>query len=503
MASKAKPALKNEDRFFNVRVPNWPYEKWELPESTKRQVDFEKTSSPVHNIPVSVGPVFHSFLDSFGHQLDIYNNCTSTELLTQVTTMLNDSLCELGKSYKCFEKCQLIQAGSVAEKTKVEALDEFDFLVVMEYFADKEYFEIVLRQGLIRIYVKDTSVIEFLPIECQNHSGSIEFLDVTLRSKFMELFIEIFDESLPSGWRRVTTEGTTLCGSGIASTLHLVCEKLNLNIDIDLCLCLPVSADDFEGALSIPEQVNPQFTEHVNAQLLLFGYINNIMRQSPLKVFVILGKADFSFEAISTRITAPFLELSHFQSLPPEDGRIRAYCTAKCILSALLPELSDIFGCKRCSHKLVRSYHIKNILFFMLKNYKADIHWEEDKVPLRVLEIFSVLEQCTIDDDESSYDAAVSKFCFPGTLYVQNVSNLSQYCNREGEHRYFFTPDSHKPMYELSSSPVYEQYLSTGNDTGDTLLNEWFEKLNNKPWNSKQLLQDLFNLLKKLNEIIH
>lgn len=373
----------------------------------------------------------------------------------------------------------------------------------MEYFADKEYFEIVLRQGLIRIYVKDTSVIEFLPIECQNHSGSIEFLDVTLRSKFMELFIEIFDESLPSGWRRVTTEGTTLCGSGIASTLHLVCEKLNLNIDIDLCLCLPVSADDFEGALSIPEQVNPQFTEHVNAQLLLFGYINNIMRQSPLKVFVILGKADFSFEAISTRITAPFLELSHFQSLPPEDGRIRAYCTAKCILSALLPELSDIFGCKRCSHKLVRSYHIKNILFFMLKNYKADIHWEEDKVPLRVLEIFSVLEQCMIDDDESSYDAAVSKFCFPGTLYVQNVSNLSQYCNREGEHRYFFTPDSHKPMYELSSSPVYEQYLSTGNDTGDTLLNEWFEKLNNKPWNSKQLLQDLFNLLKKLNEIIH
>lgn len=108
-----------------------------------------------------------------------------------------------------------------------------------------------------------------------------------------------------------------------------------------------------------------------------------------------------------------------------------------------------------------------------------------------------------INDDESSYDASVSKFCMPGTLYVQNVSNISQYCNREGEHKYVFTPDSHKAMYELSSSPVYEQHLLTGNDTGDTLLNEWFEKLNNKPWNSKQLLHDLFNLLKKLNEIIH
>lgn len=79
-----------------------------------------------------------------------------------------------------------------------------------------------------------------------------------------------------------------------------------------------------------------------------------------------------------------------------------------------------------------------------------------------------------INDDESSYDASVSKFCMPGTLYVQNVSNISQYCNREGEHKYVFTPDSHKAMYELSSSPVYEQHLLTGNDTGDTLLNEWF-----------------------------
>ena len=95
MASKAKPVLQNKDRLVNIRVPNWPYEKWELPESTERQADFEKNSSLVHNIPASVGPVFRSFLDSFSHQLDIYNNCTSTELLTQVTTMLNDSLCEL------------------------------------------------------------------------------------------------------------------------------------------------------------------------------------------------------------------------------------------------------------------------------------------------------------------------------------------------------------------------------------------------------------------------
>ncbi|XP_078360371.1 uncharacterized protein LOC144644723 [Oculina patagonica] len=503
MASKAKPDLENEVHFFNVRVPNWPYERWELSVSTEGHADIEKNASPMHNIPGSVGPVFPSFLNSFSHQLDIYNNCTSTEILNQVTTMLNDSLCELGKAYKCFEKCQLVQAGSVAEKTKIEAQDEFDFLVVMEYFADEEYFQTVVRKDVIRIYVKDPTAIDCLPIECQNHSGTMEFLDVALRSKFMELFIEIFDVRLPPGWRRVTTEDKTPCGSGIASTLHLVCEKFNLNIDIDLCLCLPIRANDFKGALSIPEDVNPQFTDYLNSQTLLFGYIDNIMEQSSLKLFAILGKSDSFHEAISARITAPYLELSYFQSFPPEDGRIKAYCTAKCILSAFLPKLSKIFGCKRCCHKLVRTYHIKNIFLFMLKNYNEDIHWKEHKVPLRVLEIFSILEQCMINDDESSYDAAVSIYCFPGTLYLDNVSNLSPYYNTEGGQKFFFTPDSHKPMYELSSSPVYKQHLSTGNDEADSLLKEWFEKLNNKPWNSKQLLLDLFNLITKINEIAH
>ena len=279
----------------------------------------------MHNIPATVGPVFPSFLNIFSHQLDIYNNCTSTELLNQVTTMLNDSLCELGKAYKCFEKCQLVQAGSVAEKTKIEAQDEFDFLVVMEYFADEEYFQTIVGKDMIRIFVKDPAVMDSLPIECQN-SGTIEFLDfldVALRSKFMELFIEIFDGSLPSGWRRVTTKDKTPCGSGIASTLHLVCEKFNLNIDIDLCLCIPIKASDFKWALTIPEDANPQFGDYVESQTLLFRYINNIMEQSSPELFAILGEPNHFFQPVYARTTAPYLELSYFQSFSPDDGRIK------------------------------------------------------------------------------------------------------------------------------------------------------------------------------------
>lgn len=95
-----------------------------------------------------------------------------------------------------------------------------------------------------------------------------------------------------------------------------------------------------------------------------------------------------------------------------------------------------------------------------------------------------------VSDDESSYNAAVSIYCFPGTLSLDNVSNSSPYYNSEGGHKYFFTPDSHKPMYELRSSPIYEQHLSTGIDEADSLLKEWFEKLNNKPWNIMSTMID-------------
>lgn len=499
MASKEESELQSEVYPSNVRIPDWPYEKWGFADNTKEHTDTKASS--VHKIPVSVGPVLNSFLQSFPHQLDIHNERRSSQILHEITTTLKDSLDELGKSYKCFEKCQLVQAGSVAEKTKIEAPDEFDFLIVMEYFANTEFFQTVVRKDSVRIFVKDPAVVGLLPSECLVRSGTIDVLDFSLRSKFMEMFIKIFDSRLPPGWKRVTTGSETLCWSGIATTMHLTYDKVSLDVDIDLCLCVPIRADDFKGALSIPDDASPYFTDYFTVQALLFRYITSIVEQSPLKLYAILGKEDNAFQAISTRITAPYLELSYFQSHPPKDGRIKAYCIAKCILSAFLPKLSKIFGCKRCCHRLVRSYHLKNILLFMFKNYKEDSHWTDSMVPVRVLEIFFILQECMISDDESSYDAAISMHCFPGTLYIENVTNLSPFYHSEQGDKFFFTPDSHKPRYELSSSPIFESHLLTGNDEADNLLREWFEKLNNKPWNSRQLLLDLIDFLNTLNKI--
>ena len=499
MASKREPVLQHEHGCFKLRIPDWPYEKWELTDDSEGLTNIK--ASPMHKIPVAVGPVFDSFLRSFSNQLDVLNNQNSCQILHEITTMLQDSLDELGKSYECFETCQLVQAGSVAEKTKIEAPDEFDFLIIMEYFANREYFQTVVRKDAVRIYLKDPSAVNLLPFECEVHGETTDFLDIALRSKFMELFINTFDLRLLPGWHRVTTEEKGPCVSSIASTLHLTNDKFGLDVDVDLCLCLPIRAADFKGALSIPDDVDPNFKDYLTIQALFFSYISDIMEKLPLELFAILGNANASHQAITTRITAPQRELTYFKSLPPGDGRIKVYCMAKCILSAFLPALSKIFGCKRCCHKLVRSYHIKNIILFMFKNYKEDIHWTDKIIPVRVLEIFFILRECMITDDESSYDAAVSTHCFPGTLYVDNVTNFSSVYNSEQGGKFFFSPDSHKPRYELSSSPVFEQHLLTGNAKADSLLKEWFEKLNSKPWNSRQLLLDLINLLNTLNEL--
>lgn len=175
----------------------------------------------------------------------------------------------------------------------------------MEYFANTEFFQTVVRKDSVRIFAKDPAVVGLLPSECLVRSGTIDVLDFSLRSKFMEMFIKIFDSRLPPGWKRVTTGSETLCWSGIATTMHLTCDKVSLDVDIDLCLCVPIRADDFKGALSIPDDASPYFTDYFTVQALLFRYITSIVEQSPLKLYAILGKEDNAFQAISTRITAP------------------------------------------------------------------------------------------------------------------------------------------------------------------------------------------------------
>ena len=107
--------------------------------------------------------------------------------------------------------------------------------------------------------MKDPSAVDLLPFECDVHAETTDLLDVALRSTFMELFINTFDSRLLPGWHQVTTEENRECVSSIASTLHLTHDKFGLDVDVDLCLCLPIRADDFKGALSIPDDVKSKF----------------------------------------------------------------------------------------------------------------------------------------------------------------------------------------------------------------------------------------------------
>jgi hypothetical protein len=496
-----------ETQNLKIRIPNWPYERWELIEinegdKVQGENNVEQNRSekkpPKHDIPEVVGPVFDMFLRCFSNsgQLEIFNASTSTEALEDITTMLRDSLEELSKSDKRFEKYRLIQAGSVAERTKIEAPNEFDFLIVIETFSNRELFKIDLKKDMFRIYARDPPSMDAI---CPTSSNFI--IDSSLRSQFMESFINIFDERLLIGWKRVITEESgSFCSSGIACTFHLVFEKLKLNVDVDLCLSLQVNAEEVTEALAVPEKVDKVLVEYFNDQLLLFGYIKKIIQHLPWELFAMIGNNESFSDSINTRLTVPMKELSFLLPYGPTDGRIKAYCIAKCIASFFFPKITTVSGCKRCCHTLVRSYHIKNILFYLYKNYVEDVHWESDKVALRVLEIFLVFRQCLIDDDDSCNAAAISKYCLPGTLYLEDVTNVSPY--EDVQHRFLFIPDSPKPRYEISSSPIYKQFLATGNKEADGLLQAWFHKLNTKHWSLKELLRDLIDLLIKLNNIV-
>lgn len=55
-------------------------------------------------------------------------------------------------------------------------------------------------KDVVRIYVKDLFVLDYLLFECEVYVDIIDFIDVVLCLKFMELFINIFDLCLLFGW---------------------------------------------------------------------------------------------------------------------------------------------------------------------------------------------------------------------------------------------------------------------------------------------------------------
>ena len=375
------------------------------------------------------------------------------------------------------------------------------YLLILKNFENKKAFRLDVRQSFLRIEVlhpeKNRKIFgENMTLDEQENK--IFLNDV--RKTLMTLFVDEFENQLPDVCVLQRDNGR-FCLSSIATTLHLHCSKYNLDVDIDICLCCPVLPEDIENTLKFQGK-KLKDTEHK-----FFKYLKQRNDQNPVTVFAIIsGETGLFPNVMYTRIASLPLEMEMFSRFGKEDGRIQTYCVAKCIAESFLPKVTQIFGCNRCCHRLARSYHLKNILFFLMKHFEGDSQWASEVIGKRVLKIFNLLRLCVNkqSSDEQKVNS-VSTFCTPGSLRLEDVSTWNPYIPKD-RHKterteYLFTEDSHKPTFQLSSSSVMQECLKTENTEANDEIEKWFFHLNNEQWIKYELFGELYNLLEKLSKM--
>ena len=138
----------------------------------------------------------------------------------------------------------------------------------------------------------------------------------------------------------------------------------------------------------------------------------------------------------------------------------------------------------------------------MIKRYTDDLFWVEDQICTRVVEMFTILKQCIVE--RQSEVASISICCLPGKLRLDNISTNNPFIKEEPNEisNFLFTPDSEKPIYEISSSPSNGKHLSTKSNEANQLIQEWFHHLSNEHWSTYELISDFEKLLLSLANLI-
>ncbi|XP_061197609.1 uncharacterized protein LOC133205755 [Saccostrea echinata] len=492
-----EPRVSNDQEKYEINVPTWPYDQWETVKKSEvtDMIAENDNKAPIprhyHSLPrIQTNSALKELLNQLSSLTNVLVDGTNARVHKEVQELMKAFSENLRTAGVLFRGCRLIQGGSVAEGTKVGKADEYDYLLVLKVLSDRETFHLRLSDKYFKFALKPTELLETLRSEVPNLLDSDEgsvFLHYTFKELILKAILNVLDSSMPPGWKRFPAENGDVCSSHIATTLHLFSEKYDMDVDIDICLCFQLSSNDIESAAELEEKEENSG--------LLFSYLRCLHQIAPFEIFAIIGDGEHAFRVTNTRITAPLLELSRLLSHGPNDGRLKTYKLAKCLTNNFLPRYTNVFGCKRCCHVLVKSYILKNIILFMMKHYTDSSYWVEDKICTRVLEVFAVLKQCI--EGRKDEVASVSVCCLPGRLRLDEISTNNPFIKGKPNERsaFLFTPDSHKPLHEISSSPNYQEELSTRSVDANQKIKEWFHHLNEEHWNFYELIADFQNLL--------
>lgn len=306
---------------------------------------------------------------------DVNSMSEAKEIRSEITPMVEKTLISLSASKKVFKNSYLLPVGSMAENSKVYKPDEFDFAVILPALAEEkiDIFSLLLRKETI---LTDQSISELFTDLCFEGEN-----DVTLNlAKHLKHIW--FTEMLKHLTSNLEIEDTSCFSDdvSVAGTFHLKRKKECSVIDLDVCFWVPL---DYRVLSSAPDDIEQK------------DYLLKHCLDEHGLVYAILPRdegIEHSFNSI--RFATSCLEKEVLLKYGPENNRLRCYKFCKCVVSRLVPKFQKRTECCYCFESLVSSFCLKNIVLYLINNYKKDSFWTERQLPNRIVEVFAILSMC-------------------------------------------------------------------------------------------------------------
>ena len=327
--------------------------------------------------PVSTQSFLYNSIKSWLRNVtsDTYSK---TDCIKQfVRNIMDVTVQELQANYFIFNRCYIIETGSMAEGTKIGQPDEFDFTIALPVLADLDVAELFYTQLGIQTKVHKHSFDKVLSFLYQFPFADSSYSRIRTNAYLLRVFRETLRKQLPIEWimreesdihmMRVFLKHQTL-------TLHLQCISgpcQGFLLSIDVCYGIPLDAERLK-TVYVSDMPNAGALSFIQRECLRMNTeVVAIISCNPL-----VGQR-FFFQ------TEPFR--FHSNKLAADCYRLAKYLTR-----IFLPRISKN-KCKLCEDTLIPSFYLKTVLSFMMDVYTKAGEWSDVQLGNRVIETFEII----------------------------------------------------------------------------------------------------------------
>lgn len=301
----------------------------------------------------------------------------SQQIYEEMNIMMRKISEKLESCYIVFERCYVIPVGSMAENTKIGKADEFDYVVVLPYFEHfDKLFPIIFEKDESLLYDDPAYIALANDIAPEGNTKEVQENFQSVMKVVWSLYVADF---IPEGWElsELNCRGQE---QSIARTFHLTRLSDGFIADIDICFWLPIHKTTLEEKSAFFEQKDYLLENCLDREMMLYA---------------ILPKDRNICDALNkVRFALSLKEREELNKYGPQNGRIKCFKLAKCVAQCFVPTLQKEGNCSRCRDRLVSSFALKNVVFFMARNYPNDEMWTDDQLGNRVSELFTILNFC-------------------------------------------------------------------------------------------------------------